>query len=338
MFFQFNCTALFYSWTQTMADRDWGNQTAIKEFIILGFGDLPDLQILLFLMFQVIYMATVAGNTLIVMLIVVNQHLHTPMYFFLGNLSCLETCYTSTILPRLLASLLTGDKTISVSGCIIQLYFCGSLACTECYLLAAMSYDRYLAICKPLHYSTLMNIRFCLQLAAGSWLNGCLATAIFVLFLSQLIFCGPNEINHFYCDSIPLIELSCSDTHQVILLDFILVSVFTLPPFLLTLTSYVCIITTILRIPSTTGRQKAFSTCSSHLIVVTIFYGSIMIVYLLPKHDTLRNLNKVLSLCYTVLTPLVNPLIYSLRNREVKEALFKAVSKYVAFTKTCRDS
>ncbi|XP_026514018.1 olfactory receptor 6N1-like [Terrapene carolina triunguis] len=321
-----------------MADRDWGNQTAIKEFIILGFGDLPDLQILLFLMFQVIYMATVAGNTLIVVLIAADQHLHTPMYLFLGNLSCLETCYTSTILPRLLASLLTGDKSISVSGCIIQLYFFGSLACTECYLLAAMSYDRYLAICKPLHYSTLMNIRFCLQLAAGSWVNGCLATAIFVLFLSQLIFCGTNEIDHFYCDSIPLMELSCTDTHQVILLAFILVSVFTLPPFLLTLTSYMCIITTILRIPSTTGRQKAFSTCSSHLIVVTIFYGSIMIVYLLPKHDTLRNLNKVLSLCYTVLTPLVNPLIYSLRNREVKEALCKAVSKYVAFTKTCRDS
>ncbi|XP_065272353.1 olfactory receptor 6B1-like [Emys orbicularis] len=234
-------------------------------------------------MFQMIYMATVAGNTLIVVLIVADQHLHTPMYFFLGNLSCLETCYTSTILPRLLASLLTGDRTISVSGCIIQLHFFGSLACTECYLLAAMSYDRYLAICKPLHYSTLMNIRFCLQLAAGLWLIGCLATAIFVLFLSQLIFCGPNEIDHFYCDVIPLMELSCSDTHQVILLDFILVSVFTLSPFLLTMTSHVCIIATILRIPSTTGRQKAFSTCSSHLILLTIFYGSIMIVYLLPK-------------------------------------------------------
>ncbi|XP_065419149.1 olfactory receptor 6N1-like [Chrysemys picta bellii] len=307
-----------------MADRDWGNQTAITEFIILGFGDLPDLQILLF---QVIYMATVAGNTLIVVLIVADQHLHTPMYFFLGNLSCLETCYTSTILPRLLASLLTGDKTISVSGCFTQLYFCGSLACTECYLLAVMSYDRYLAICKPLHYSTLMNIRFCLQLATGSWLNGCLVLIILISFLSQLLFCGPNEIDHFYCDVIPLMELSCSDTHQVILLDFIIVSVFTLPPFLLILTSYVCIIATILRIPSTTGRQKAFSTCSSHLIVVTIFYGTIMIVYMLPKRDTLRDLNKVLSLCYTVLTPLVNPLIYSLRNREVKEAFSKAVSK-----------
>ncbi|KAM9120341.1 olfactory receptor 6B1-like [Pangshura tecta] len=321
-----------------MADRHWGNQTAITEFIILGFGDLPDLKILLFLMFQVIYMATVAGNILIVVLIVADQHLHTPMYFFLGNLSCLETCYISTTLPRMLASLLTGDKTISVNGCITQLYFCGSLACTECYLLAAMSYDRYLAICKPLHYSALMNSRFCFQLAAGSWLNGCLVTAIFVLFLSQLIFCGPNEIDHFYCDSIPLMELSCSDTHLVILLDFIFVSVFTLPPFLLTLISYVCIIATILRIPSTTGKQKAFSTCSSHLIVVTVFYGSIMIAYLLPKHDTLRDLNKVVSLCYTVLTPLVNPLIYSLRNREVKEALWKAVSKYVAFTKTCRNS
>ncbi|XP_050775848.1 olfactory receptor 6B1-like [Gopherus flavomarginatus] len=321
-----------------MADRDWGNQTAVTEFIILGFGVLPDLQILLILMFQVIYMATVARNTLIMVFIEADQHLHTPMYFFLGNLSCLETCYISTILPTLLASLLTGDKTISVSGCFTQQYFFGSLACAECYLLAAMSYDRYLAICKPLHYSTLMNSRVCLQLAAGSWLNDCLATAIFVLFLSQLIFCGPNEIDHFYCDVIPLMELSCIDNHLVILLAFILASIFTLPPFLLTLTSYLCIIATILRIPFTIRKHKAFATCSSHLSVVTIFYGSIMIVYVLPKHDTLRNLNKVVSLCYKILTPLVNPLIYSLRNREVKEALCKAVSKYVAFTKMCGDS
>ncbi|XP_044840269.1 olfactory receptor 6N1-like [Mauremys mutica] len=278
-------------------------------------------------MFLVIYMATVAGNTLIVVLVVTEQHLHTPMYLFLVNLSYLEICYTSTFLPRLLASLLTGDRTISVSGCITQLYFSGSLAATECYLLAAMSYDRYLAICKPLHYATLMNNRFCLQLVAGSWLNGFLAITIFVLFLSQLIFCGPNEIDHFYCDPIPLIELSCSDTHLSILVDFILACVFTLPPFLLTLTSYVFILDSILIIPSITGRQKVFSTFSSHLTVVTIFYGTIIIVYMLPKRDTLRDLKKVLSLCFTVLTPLVNPLIYSLRNREVKEALSKAVSK-----------
>nr|XP_008175409.2 olfactory receptor 6N1-like [Chrysemys picta bellii] len=272
-------------------------------------------------------MATVAGNTLIVVLVVTDQHFHTPMYFFLVNLSYLEICYTSTFLSRLLASLLTGDRNISVTCCITQLYFTGSLAATECYLLAAMSYDQYLAICKPLHYSTLMNNRFCVQLAAGSWLNGCLALTIFVLFLPQLVFCGPNEIDHFYCDPIPLIELSCSDTHLSILVDLIIVSVFTLPPFLLTLMSYVFILVSILRIPSTTGRQKAFSTSSSHLTVMTIFYGTIMIVYMLPKGDTLRDLKKVLSLCFTVLTPLVNPLIYSLRNREVKEALSKADSK-----------
>ncbi|XP_044840263.1 olfactory receptor 2AP1-like [Mauremys mutica] len=320
-----------------MADREWRNQTVVTEFIFLGFGELPDLQILLFVMFIVIYIATVSG-IIIIALVVADQHLHTPMYFFLGNLSCLETCYTSTVLPRMLVSLLTGDKTISFSGCFTQLYFFCALAATECYLLAAMSYDRYLAICKPLHYSALMKTRFCLQLAAGSWLNGYLATAIFVLFMSHLIFCGPNEIDHFYCDPVPLMEFSCSDTHLIILLDFVLACVFTLPPFLITLTSYVCILTTILRIPSTTGRQKAFSTCSSHLIVVTIYYGTLMVVYMLPKRDTLSFLNKVLSLCYTVLTPLVNPLIYSLRNREVKEALSKAVSKYVAFTKTCRDA
>ncbi|XP_065419097.1 olfactory receptor 6N1-like [Chrysemys picta bellii] len=311
-----------------MADTDWRNQTTVTQLILLGFGDLPHLQILLFLLFLVIYMATLAGNTLILVLVVTDQHLHTPMYFFLGNLSYLEICYTSTFLPRLLASLLTGDRTISFSGCITQLYFSCSLAATECYLLAAMSYDRYLAICKPLHYSTLMNNKFRLQLAAGSWLNGCLASAVLILFISQLIFCGPNEIDRFYCDPIPLMELSCSDTHLSMLVDFILACVFTLPPFLLTLMSYVFILDSILRIPSTTGRQKAFSTCSSHLTVVTIFYGTIITVHMLPKRDALRDLKKVLSFCYTVLTPLVNPLIYSLRNREVKEALSKAVNKY----------
>ncbi|XP_065270111.1 olfactory receptor 6N1-like [Emys orbicularis] len=315
-----------------MADTDWGNQTDIK-FILLGFGNLPDQNIFLFLLFLVIYITTVAGNTLIITLVVADKQLHTPMYFFLGNLSSLETCYTSTILPRILANLLTGNKTIFFNGCFTQLYFFGALASTECYLLAAMSYDRYLAICKPLHYLALMNTRFCLQLATGSWLSGFLATAIFVLFMSQLIFCSPNEIDHFYCDPVPLIKLGCGDKYLMVLMDFIMACVFTLPPFLLTLTSYVCIITTILRIPSATGRQKAFSTCSSHLIVVTIFYGTILIAYTLLKLDTLRVLNKVLSLCYTVLTPLVNPLIYSLRNREFKNALSKAVSKYVAFLK-----
>ncbi|XP_067399121.1 olfactory receptor 11L1-like [Emydura macquarii macquarii] len=210
-----------------------------------------------------------AGNTLIIVIVVADQHLHTPMYFFLGNLSCLETCYSSTIMPRLLAILLTGDRTVSVNGCITHLYRSGFLAATECYLLAVMSYD---------------------------------------------------------C---PVIQLSCRDTRLTTLVTLILSSIETLTPFLLTLMSYVCIIVTILRIPSTKGRQKAFSTCSSHLAMVTMFYGTIIIVYVMPKNRMLRELNKVLSVFYTILTPLANPLIYSLRNKEIKEALRKALSKFM---------
>uniref|UniRef100_A0A8C3SI15 Olfactory receptor n=1 Tax=Chelydra serpentina TaxID=8475 RepID=A0A8C3SI15_CHESE len=312
-----------------MEKEEGENQTSITEFILLGLGDLPELQILLFLLFLVIYIATMAGNTLIVALVVTDQHLHTPMYFFLGNLSCLETCYSSTILPRLLASLLTGDRTISLGGCITQLVLFGSLVTTECYLLTVMSYDRYLAICKPLHYGALMNGRLCLQLAAGSWISGFLA----LCFTSELIFCGPNEMDHFFCDLTPVLKLSCSDTSQITPVIYIFSFLNLVLPFLLTLMSYVCVISTILNIPSTTGKQKAFSTCSSHLIVVTIFYGTVMIVYMLPKSNTLRALNKVFSVCYTVLTPLANPLIYSLRNREVKEALRNVVRRSVTLTR-----
>ncbi|XP_065419329.1 olfactory receptor 2AP1-like [Chrysemys picta bellii] len=314
-----------------MADTEQRNQTSLTEFILLGFGTVPKLQILLFLLFLVIYIVTMAGNILIVVLVVADQHLHTPMYFFLGNLSCLETCYTSTILPRMLAGFLTGNRTISIGGCITQFYFVGFLAATECYLLAAMSYDRYLAICKPLHYATLMNGSFCLQLAAGSWINGFLAIIIVVSLMLQLTFCGANEIDHFFCESTQIINLYCNDIYQVELVITIVAALLTLPPFALTGTSYICIISTILRIPSTTGRQKAFSTCSSHLIVVTIFYGTLIIVYLLPKTNTLRDLNKVFSVFYTVLTPMTNPFIYSLRNKEVKEAVRKMVSKCVDF-------
>uniref|UniRef100_A0A8C4WMY1 Olfactory receptor n=1 Tax=Gopherus evgoodei TaxID=1825980 RepID=A0A8C4WMY1_9SAUR len=310
-----------------MENRDRGNQS-VTELILLGFGNLPELQTLLFLVFLVIYIVTMAGNILIAALVVANQHLHTPMYFFLGNLSFLETCYSSTVLPRMLASLLTGDRTISVSSCIIQLYFFGALVGTECFLLSMMSYDRYLAICKPLHYAVLMNDKFCLQLTVGSWMSGFLAMIIVIILMSQLTFCGPTEINSFFCDFIPVIKLSCSDLHvKIVLVIFLLSFIMILLPFLLTLTSYMCIISTILRIPFKTGRQKAFSTCSSHLIMVTIFYGTLIIVYMLPDTTALRDLNKVLSVFYTGLTPQANPLIYSLRNKEVKEALRKALSK-----------
>ncbi|XP_067409522.1 olfactory receptor 5P55-like [Emydura macquarii macquarii] len=211
----------------------------------------------------------------------------------------------------------------------MQYYFSGFLVSVECYLL---SYDQYLAICKPPRYAALMNGRFCLQLTAGSWISGLLASSTTMSLISQLAFCGPSEVDHFLCDTTPVKKLSCSDTSLVDTMTFILASIYTLPPFLLSLVSYVCIIATILRVLSTTGRQKAFSTCFSHLIVVTLFYGALIIVYVLPDTDTLRVLNKVFSVFYTILTPMVNPLIYSLRNREAQETLRRAVNPLLIFT------
>ncbi|XP_008175441.3 olfactory receptor 10A7 [Chrysemys picta bellii] len=312
-----------------MMNPQQGNQTSITEFILLGFGTLPELQILLFLLFLVIYIATMSGNILIVVLVVTDQHLRTPMYFFLGNLSCLETCYTSTILPSLLASLLTEGRTISFNGCLTQYYFFASMVATECFLLLVMSYDRYLAIGNPLHYAAHMSVRSCLQLAGGSWTGGFLLSSITTLSISQLTFCGPNDIDHFFCDFIPLVKISCNDPQMMEMLAFALSLILLLVPFLLTLMSYIYIIAIILRIPSSTGRQKAFSTCSSHLIVVTMYYGTLLIAYMFPTTNSLRDFKKVLSVFYTVLTPLVNPLIYSLRNKEVKEALRKASRKFM---------
>lgn len=299
----------------------------ITRFILVGFAADPNVQVSLLLLFSLIYFVTISGNLLIVLLVVSDQRLHTPMYYLLGNLSCLETFYSSTILPRMLYSLWTGDRSISFIGCIIQFYVFGILVTTECFLLAAMSFDRYLAICKPLHYPAIMTDRFCLQLAAGSWVCGCLAITITTSSMTQLVFCGANEIDHFFCDFAPVINLSCSNTRMIEVLCFVLSSVCAFPPFLLTLASYVCIIMSILRITSNSGRQKVFSTCSSHLAVVTVFYGTLIIVYVVPKTSTLRELNKVFSLLYTILTPLINPLIYSLRNKDVKEALKNGARK-----------
>ncbi|XP_025031562.1 olfactory receptor 10A7-like [Python bivittatus] len=306
-----------------------GNQSTTTEFILLGFGNFLELRIVLLILFLPVYTLSIAGNLLIVSLVVADQHLHTPMYFFLVNLSCLETCYISTILPRMLASFVTGDQSISVYGCIVQYFFFGVFAATECYLLAMMSYDRYLAIsiCKPLHYTILMNGRLCLQLALTSWMNGLLTNIIITSFLLELTFCGPNEIDHFFCDIYPVANISCSNTRLVKLASFILGLMGTGPPFLLTLASYVCILHTVLNIKSKIAQKKAFSTCSSHLIVVTLFYGSVFLVYIVPEIETLKELHKIFSVFYTVLTPMLNPLIYSLRNREVKEALFKTFRK-----------
>ncbi|XP_066485716.1 olfactory receptor 5AP2-like [Tiliqua scincoides] len=302
--------------------REEENHTAPVVFILLDFNH-DELRILLFILFLPIYIVTVAGNILIVILVVLDQHLHTPMYFFLGNLSFLETCYSSTIIPRMLVSFLSGDKTISVNGCLTQFYFFGYLATTECYFLAVMAYDRYLAICRPLHYMMLMNGRICVLLIAVSWASGSFTISVVIVLVSQLDLCESNKINHFFCDVTAMIRLSCNDTHLIEMTTFIFSSIGTMIPLLITLTSYVCIIRSILRIPSTTGKQKAFSTCSSHLIVVTCFYGSLMVVYILPNKSSLSDLKKLFSLFYTLLTPLVNPLVYSLRNKEVKEAIKK---------------
>lgn len=310
-----------------MAKRETGNETLVEEFILLGFKTIPALQSLLFFVFLAVYVLTLCGNILVATIVLTTPRLHKPMYFFLGNLSILETFYTSTILPRILDSFVSHYHRISFAGCFLQFYFFGSLACAECYLLSAMSYDRYLAICKPLHYVTLMNERLCVQLSLGTWITGFVASAFTTSFASQLIFCGPNEIDNFFCDYSPLLLLSCSDTQQTETLMSVLGSSCTMPPLLLSMVSYICIIRTILKIPSTTSRRKAFSTCSSHLIVVTIFYGTLIIVYILPKSNALRDTNKVFSVFYTILTPMVNPVIYSLRNAEFNEALRKTVCK-----------
>lgn len=302
------------------------NQTNVSEFILLGFGDNRALTILLCLLFSLIYIVTMAGNILIILLVITDRTLHTPMYFFLGNLSCLETWCSSNILPRILYSFLMEIKTISISACFVQHYFLGALGSVECYLLSAMSYDRYLAICKPLHYVTMMNGKLCLQLISGSWINGFLASSLTIILMSKLVFCGHNQMDHFFCDTFEIMELSCSDTHILKLFVYVVCCLFIIPPFILTLTSYVFIITTITRIPSTMGKQKAFSTCSTHLLVVTMFYGTLIFVYIIPSTNGLKDLHKFFSVSYTILTPMLNPIIYSLRNKEVKAAISRLIS------------
>ncbi|XP_048372585.1 olfactory receptor 6C4-like [Sphaerodactylus townsendi] len=297
------------------------NQTTITEVILLGFEEIYRFQVLLFLAFLVVYIATVVGNILIFALVVFDRHFDTPMYFFLGNLSFLEACFSSNLFPRLLLSFLTGNRMISFSSCITQWFIFGSLEIIECCLLCVMSYDRYLAICKPLHYVTTMKTQTCIQLAAVSWVNGFLIVLILLILMLKLTFCGPKEIDHYFCEYFPLLKISCSDTSLMKMLSVVLAAVVTLPPFLLTMVSYVHIIATILKIPSSTGRKKAFSTCSSHLVVISIFYGSLMTAYMIPQQEIKKDMRKFSSLLYTVVPPLLNPFIYSLRNKEVKDAL-----------------
>ncbi|XP_039353562.1 olfactory receptor 2AP1-like [Mauremys reevesii] len=310
-----------------MAGLEKGNHTLITEFLLVGFETLPELQITLFVVFFIIYLATIAGNLLLILTVWTDHHLHTPMYFFLSNLSFLETGYVSNIIPRLLVSLATGDKTISLLGCFLQLFVFSFLGATECFLLTGMSYDRYLAICNPLHYASNMSPRFSFLLAFASWALGFVAPSFTVIMASLLPFCGPREINHFFCDLTAVLKLPCTSTSLIEITALISASTISMIPFILTITSYIYVILTILRIPSTTGRKKAFSTCSSHLIVVSTFYGALIIMYVAPSGNQSLDFNKVFSLLYTVVTPMFNPIVYSLRNQEVKVALRRAISK-----------
>ncbi|XP_063785683.1 olfactory receptor 10A3-like [Pseudophryne corroboree] len=257
-------------------------------------------------------------NSMIIVLVSTRQQLYSPMYFFLQQLSCIEIVFLTLIIPNMLRVIWLEGATISITGCIAQTYIYCVTGCTECHLLAVMSYDRYLAICHPLRYTTIMNIKLQQFLVIYCWAFGFLLTQITLNFLCQLQFCGPNVIDHFFCDSMPFIELTCSYAHALQLLFFILSVPIIVIPFILIFFSYICVFITILGISSTTGRKKTFSTCSSHLTVVTVFYGTLMTIYLVPASGRSLTVNKCISLLYIVLTPLFNPFIYSLRSKEMK--------------------
>uniref|UniRef100_A0A8D0HP54 Olfactory receptor n=1 Tax=Sphenodon punctatus TaxID=8508 RepID=A0A8D0HP54_SPHPU len=299
------------------------NGSAVSEFQLLGFGILPRWQTLLFAVFLVTYILTILGNLLIILVVRLEPHLHSPMYSLLQNLAFLEIWYTTATVPKMLASLLTGSRAISFAGCMAQLYCFVFLGATECYLLAVMAYDRYLAICDPLHYTAAMSATSCTRMAVGSWVTGGFTGLLPCLLISGLHFCSSNQIDHFFCDIPPLLKLSCSNTSITETVIFILSVLVLLGCFLLTLMSYIFIILSVLRIPSASGRKKSFSTCGSHLAVVAIYYGTMISMYARPSTGLSSELNKIVSVFYTVVTPFLNPVIYSLRNRDFKEALQK---------------
>ncbi|XP_031754242.1 olfactory receptor 6N1-like [Xenopus tropicalis] len=298
------------------------NQTTVADFLLLGFNDLYSFRDVLFICLFLIYLATVSGNLMIIVLVTFSPRLDSPMYFFLGHLSCCDLLLTTVIVPLMLDSILT-EVTISFVGCFAQFYLFGSLATTECYILSVMSYDRYLAICDPLHYSSAMNLKRCFHLAFWCWVLAFLLMLLTAVQVGRLKFCGPNVIDHFFCDLAPLLQLSCSDTAFVEAENLVVGVPSTFLPLLYITKTYMSIFCAILKIPSAIGKKKAFYTCSSHLTVVCIYYGTLIVAYLFLSKSHSLNLNKVLSLLYTVLTPLLNPLIYSLRNKEIKKALSK---------------
>ncbi|NXL38784.1 O5AS1 protein, partial [Glaucidium brasilianum] len=305
------------------------NCTALTEFILLGFTDHPEVEKLLYGFFLLIYATTLVGNAGLIVLIQLNACLRTPMYYFISSLSFLDLSCSSAIAPKMLVNLLAQRKTISSVGCATQMFLFAAFADAECLILAAMAYDRYVAICHPLLYAVAMSRRVCTSMVAGAYLSGALTSLVHTSFTFTLSFCGSNVINHFFCDIPPLLELSCSNTHISEVLLFTLCGFIQTSTFLAIAASYAFILSTILRIHVADSRHKAFYTCTSHLMAVGLFYGSLLFTYLRPSSSYSPDTDRVIAAFYTVVFPMLNPLIYSLRNKEVKDALRKTVERRV---------
>ncbi|XP_006039023.3 olfactory receptor 10A2-like [Alligator sinensis] len=306
------------------------NRSVVTHFFFEPLSNIFEVQATLFFLVLLMFIIDLGGNILIIVITLVDPVLHSPMYFFLRNLSCVEISYTSSTIPNMLLSFFSKENRISFLGCAMQMSFFALLGITECFVLAAMAYDRYVAICHPLHYMTIMSQRVCFQLLAVSWLMGVLVGVGQTTSIFTLPFCGPNRINHFFCDVPPLLKLVCVNTYRNEIINYAITIIFIMVPFMLILVSYACILLTILKIPSAESRRKTFSTCSSHLIVVTLFYGSGIVTYLRPKSFYSLSYDKLLSLFYTLVSPVLNPLIYSLRNKEVKQALKRLLSRKIS--------
>ncbi|XP_006859629.1 PREDICTED: olfactory receptor 6C74-like [Chrysochloris asiatica] len=311
------------------------NHTMVTTFILIGLTEDPNWQVVIFLFLFLTYLMSITGNLTIILLTLLASQLKTPMYFFLRNFSFLEISVTSACVPKYLSSIVNMDRTISYNSCATQLFFVILLGASEFFLLAAMSYDRYVAICKPLHYATIMNNRVCTQLVVTSWLAGLLAISPGLIIGLGLEFCDSNIIDHFFCDYSPVLKLSCTDTRTIELLSFVLATVTLLVTLAMVLLSYANIIRTILKIPSAQQRKKAFSTCSSHMIVVSISYGSCIFMYIKPSAEESIALNKGIAVLSTSVAPVLNPFIYTLRNKQVKLAMKDIIKRLVFFQKAC---
>uniref|UniRef100_A0A8D2BMG6 Olfactory receptor n=1 Tax=Sus scrofa TaxID=9823 RepID=A0A8D2BMG6_PIG len=297
------------------------NHTAVTEFILLGLTDRAELQPLLFVVFLVIYLITVIGNVSMILLIRSDSRLHTPMYFFLSHLAFVDLCYATNITPQMLVHFFSKRRTISFLGCFLQFHFFIALVITDYYLLTVMAYDRYMAICKPLLYGSKMSHSVCLALVATPYIYGFANGLAQTILMLRLSFCGPNEINHFYCADPPLLVLACSDTYVKETAMFVVAGFNLTCSLTIILISYIFIFTAILRIRSAEGRRKAFSTCGSHLTAVTVFYGTLFCMYLRPPSEASVEQGKIVAVFYIFVSPMVNPLIYSLRNKDVKGAI-----------------